>query len=363
MSISRKIYNFEGIFELYRGGKIQNPVIAYETWGELNSTASNAILIFTGLSPSAHAASSPENSSPGWWEDMIGPEHAIDTNKYFVICVNSLGSCFGSTGASSIDPSTGEPYFTNFPLLSLEDVARGGEVLLAHLGIGKLHALIGPSMGGMSALAFEVMFPGRANSLLLISTCLRAASMSIALRSLQREIIRSDLNWNQGFYSKKKLPIKGMRLARKLGMITYRSSVEFSERFGRERVSLGHEAQDKFSLDFQIESYMEHHANAFTGQFDPNCYLYLSRASDLFDLADHGGSLEKAVERIASKKITIIGVKSDQLFPFWQQVELFKLLNTQEREVDLVSLDCNQGHDSFLASMDDFRPPVASFLA
>jgi len=362
MTTARKIYQIEGAFSLYRGGKLESPKVAYETWGELNEKADNAVLIFTGLSPSAHAASSPEDPSPGWWEDMIGPEHAIDTTKYFVICMNSLGSCFGSTGANSNDPVTSELYCTNFPVLSLEDVARAGEKLLSHLGIFKLNTLIGPSMGGMTALAFQVMFPDRAESLLLISTCSSAAPMSIALRSLQREIIRSDPNWNNGFYADGKLPIKGMRLARKLGMISYRSSEEFLTRFGRERVSLGHESHDTFSLDFQIESYLEHHANEFIGQFDPNCYLYLSRASDLFDLADHGGSLEKAIERITTKKISIIGVKSDQLFPYWQQVELYELLKNKNESVELISLDCKQGHDSFLASMNDFRPLVAKFL-
>jgi homoserine O-acetyltransferase len=363
MSKARKYLNIKGDFDLYRGGKLQDPSIAYETWGSLNQDKSNAILIFTGLSPSAHAASSPDDSSAGWWEDMIGPDHAIDTNKFFVICVNSLGSCFGSTGANSIDPSTGRKYKSTFPVLSLEDVAKGGyEVIKSH-GISKLACLIGPSMGGMTSLAFEVVFPGLTNSCLLISTCARAASMSIAIRSIQREIIRSDPNWKGGEYDDENLPISGIRLARKIGMLSYRSSFEFQKRFGRERVSIGHDSDDSLSLDFEVESYLDYHSRQFIGQFDPNCYLSLSRASDLFDLADHGGSLEAAMKLMRADKILVIGVRKDQLFPYWQQEELHNLFKENGKDASLVTLDCKQGHDSFLASMDDFRPPIAKFLS
>ncbi|HSG66924.1 MAG TPA: homoserine O-acetyltransferase, partial [Gammaproteobacteria bacterium] len=291
MSKARKILKLDGELAMYRGGVLAQPTLAYETWGELNARRDNAILIFTGLSPSAHAASSVEDPSPGWWEEMIGPGRPIDTRRFFVICVNSLGSCFGSTGPASIDPLTGKPYRLSFPVLSLEDVARGGWEVVRHLGIEQLHTVVGPSMGGMTALAFEILYPGRSNGLVIISSGARSLAFATALRSLQREMIRRDPNWQDGNYSAEAMPITGMRLARKLGMITYRSAEEWRLRFGRERIAAERESDNPFALDFEIESYLEHQANKFTGQFDPNCYLYLSRASDLFDVADHGGSV------------------------------------------------------------------------
>src|SRR5690606_30795444 len=237
----------------------------YETWGELGGARSNAVLIFTGMSPPAHAASSVLAPTPGSWEEIVGPGLPIDTRRYFVICVNSLGSCFGSTGPASIDPRTGQIYRLTFPVLSLEDVARGGYELLRHLGIERLRALVGPSMGGMTSLAFELMFPGLSEGLLLMSTGSRAPPFSIGLRSLQREMIRRDPNFNDGNYTRDSMPLTGMRLARKLGMITYRSAEEWRVRFGRERVSASLEPMngDSFGIVFEVESYLEHHANKF----------------------------------------------------------------------------------------------------
>ena len=347
---------------MHRGGSLLNPTIAYETWGELSPQRDNAILIFTGLSPSAHAASSAEDPEPGWWEEMVGPGRAIDTRRFFVICVNSLGSCFGSTGAASINPETGQPYQRHFQVLSLEDVSRGGWEVVRHLGIEKLYATVGPSMGGMSALGFEILFPGLSQRLLIISSATHALPFATALRSLQREMIRRDPNWSDGSYSAKNFPTMGMQLARKLGMITYRSADEWEERFGRERNSEDFSVDDPFALTFEIETYLEHHANKFTGQFDPNCYLYLSRASDLFDVADHGSSVEEAIKRIKSPRVMVVGVVSDILYPLHHQSELASLLRSGERDVEFVELPSIQGHDSFLADMDNFCPVVAEFL-
>jgi len=347
---------------MHRGGSIVNPTVAYETWGELNDARDNGVLIFTGLSPSAHAASSPEDPAPGWWEDLIGPGRAIDTRRYFVICVNSLGSCFGSTGPASPNPETGEIYRGTFPVLSLEDVARGGREVVRALGIEKLHATLGPSMGGMTALAFEILFPGLSEGMVVISSGSRSLAFSTALRSLQREMIRRDPNWLGGDYTPDALPISGMRLARKLGMITYRSAEEWRERFGRERSSEECESGDPFSLPFEIEAYLEHHAKKFTGQFDPNCYLYLSRASDLFDVADHGASVEAGLAKIQVSRAMVIGVATDLLFPLHQQQELARQLEKPGREVEFVELPSIQGHDSFLVDMDNFRPVISRFF-
>jgi homoserine O-acetyltransferase len=363
VSKARQYLTLHRDLQLHRGGVLVKPTIAYETWGALNPRGDNAILIFTGLSPSAHATSSVADPSPGWWEQMVGPGRPIDTRRYFVICVNSLGSCYGSTGPASIDPATSLPYRLSFPVLSLEDVATGGREVLRHLGIERLHAIVGPSMGGMTALAFEILFPGMSHGLVIISSGARSLAFATALRSLQREMIRRDPNWQDGNYTSDSMPISGMRLARKLGMITYRSAEEWRTRFGRERIAAERESDDPFGLDFEIESYLEHQANKFTGQFDPNCYLYLSRASDLFDVADHGGSVEAGLAKIRARRVLVVGVTTDFLFPVYQQQELAELLRAPGREVDFVELDCIQGHDSFLVNMDSFRPVIGQFFA
>jgi len=345
-----------------RGGVLASPVVAYETWGELNEARDNAIVIFTGLSPSAHATSSGEDLAPGWWEQMVGPSRPIDTRRFFVVCVNSLGSCFGSTGPASENPATGSLYRLDFPVLSLEDVARLGHEVIRNLGVERLHSVIGPSMGGMTTLAYGAMFPASYERLVLISTGARSLPFSTALRSLQRELIRKDPDWNEGNYAVGNEPVQGMRLARKIGMITYRSPEEWEQRFGRERVPEERKTGDSFALDFEVESYLESHANKFIGQFDPNCYLYLSRASDLFDIAEHGGSVAAGLKRIIARRILVIGVASDLLFPLHQQRELADGLAAAGNDVSFEALDSIQGHDSFLVDMDRFRPVVHDFL-
>jgi homoserine O-acetyltransferase len=347
---------------MHRGGVLPRVDIAYETWGELNEDGSYAVLLFTGLSPSAHAASSPEDTSPGWWEDMVGLGRPIDTRNYFVICVNSLGSCFGSTGPASIDPRSGEPYRLRFPVLTIEDVAVAGREVVRHLGIRQLHTVVGPSLGGMSALAFCVLYPEMSRGLVAISSAARATAFAIALRSLQREMIRSDPDWMDGNYPPDKPPLRGMRLARKLGMITYRSAEEWDQRFGRERAGGEHDAGDQFGVDFEVESYLEHHANKFIGQFDPNCYLYLSRAMDLFDVAEHSGCVATELAKPGIERALVVGVETDFLFPLHEQEQLAECLEREGREVEFVALPSLQGHDSFLVDMDGFRPVIARYF-
>jgi homoserine O-acetyltransferase len=363
MASARQIIQFPGDFTMRRGGVLVQPSVAYETWGELNKRRDNAVIIFTGLSPSAHAASSPTDPAPGWWEEIVGPSRPIDTREYFVICVNSLGSCYGSTGPASVDPTTNEAYRLNFPVLTLDDVAAGGKAILDHLGIESLYAIVGPSMGGMTAMSFAAQFPNISRGLMLISTAARSSPYAIALRSLQREMIRSDPEWKGGQYEADAGPINGMRLARKLGMITYRSGKEWDQRFGRERIPGERTTGDPFGVDFEVEAYLDHHAQKFTGQFDANCYLYLSRASDLFDLAEQGGTVASALEEVTADRIMIIGVRSDFLFNIEQQRELAEDFKKAGRPVSLVELDSLQGHDSFLADMDSFRPLISRFFA
>ena len=347
---------------MHRGGYLESPVIAYETWGEISPEGDNAIVIFTGLSPSAHAASSPENPSAGWWEDMIGSGLPLDSDRFFIICINSLGSCYGSTGPASIDPATGERYRTAFPVLTLEDVAEGGYQVVRALGLKKVHTTIGCSMGGMTALAFCVRHPELGGRLISISSATRALPFSIAIRSLQREMIVRDPKWAAGNYDPDDPPVTGQRLARKLGMMTYRSPREWEQRFGRERISLEMHSDEQFFGDFSVESYLENHANKFTGQFDANCYLYLSRASDLFDFAEHGGSLAAGFTRLNIERAMVIGVETDLLFPVRQQVELAESLASVVDDTEFVRLDCIKGHDSFLVEMDAFRPVISRFF-
>ena len=362
MSSATKFVTFEGPFRMHRGGVVQSPTLAYETWGELNEAKDNAILIFTGLSPSAHATSSAEDPAPGWWEDMIGSGLPLDTDRFYIICVNSLGSCFGSTGPASVDPSSGKRYRLTFPVLTLEDVAESAWLVVRYLGIDQLYSVVGCSMGGMSGLALCVRHPESTRSFVSISSSTRALPFSIAVRSLQREMIRSDPKWKKGNYKSGKPPITGQRLARKLGMITYRSAEEWEQRFGRERSTSHARIEDQFVAEFSVESYLESHANKFTGAFDPNCYLYLSHASDLFDLAEYGGSLEAGFRRLNLERALVIGVRTDILFPLHQQRELAEGFARVCEDVHFAELDCIRGHDSFLVDMDAFRPVICDFF-
>ncbi len=356
------IYNIKGDFEMLQGS-LREPAIAYETWGVLDPGRTNAVLLFTGLSPSAHAASSAKDPHPGWWEDMIGPDKPIDTRRYFVICVNSLGSCFGSTGPTSTNPETGQPYRLSFPLLTLEDIANAGAEVVGALGIERLYATAGASMGGMTALAFCLLHPKLSAGLICISSATHSLPFSIALRSLQREMICTDPAWKNGNYPLDKEPFTGMRLARKLGMVTYRSAAEWESRFGRERSEDPNVDDCLFRVGFEVESYLDAHANKFIGSFDANCYLYLSRSVDLFDVANHGGTVEAGLRKVQVQRAMVIGVESDFLFPLHQQAELAEGLRISVPEVDFRALPSIQGHDSFLIDMDRFRPAIADFFS
>jgi homoserine O-acetyltransferase len=360
VSAARHVVTLPGKFAMRLGGELQDAQIAYESWGSLNAAKDNVLLLFTGLSPSAHAASSGEDPTPGWWEEMLGPDKSIDTHRFHVICVNSLGSCFGSTGPASMDTRSGKPYGPAFPTLTLEDVAAAAHKLLQSLGIPRVRVVMGPSMGGMSALAYVLMHPGSADALVNISSATHSEPFSIAVRSLQRELIRSDGAWAGGHYPPGEGPREGMRLARKLGMISYRSAKEWAERFGRERA---HAGSEPFGTEFEVEAYLESRAQAFVGSFDPNSYLYLSRAMDLFDVADHGGSVDKALGRLKLKQALVVGVDTDILFPVHQQHALAQALSRAGVETHFVDLPSKQGHDSFLVDMEHFRPAIGEFLA
>ena len=343
------------------GGVLPEVDIVYEAWGTLSPAEDNAVLVLTGLSPGAHARSSAEDPTPGWWEDMIGPGQAIDTNRFHVVCVNSLGSCHGSTGPASIDPRTGERYRLTFPVLTIEDIATAAHATLEQVGLRRLRAVVGPSLGGMTALAYAILFPEDVRDLVTISSATRATPFATAIRSLQRECIRSDPDWRKGDYPPERPPETGLRLARKLGLITYRSAQEWRERFGRERIAAAGPTE-MFGPEFEIEAYLEMHAQKFARSFDANCYLYLSRAMDLFDVAEHGGSVDTGLGRIRAERTLVVGVETDFLFPIDQQEEIARILADAGRRVTMTRLPSIQGHDSFLVDLDRFGPVIAEFL-
>lgn len=360
---ARKYATLPDPFPLWRGGVLQGARIAYETWGTPNAARDNAILLFTGLSPSAHAASSRADPSVGWWQRMVGRGLAIDTDQYFVICVNSLGSCFGSTGPASIDPATGKSYRLAFPDLSVEDIARAGFEAARSLGIERLDTVMGPSLGGMVVLAFAALFPGGARRLVSISGSTAASPFAIALRSIQREAITSDPDWHNGHYPVDHPPRSGMRLARKLGTVTYRSAAEWQQRFDRQPL-----APDKvrdnspFASEFAVQGYLASQGERFANTFDANCYLYLSRAMDRFDLSAHGEH-EAVLARSKLERALVIGVESDLLFAVSEQRALARSLETAGILTRFAPLQCIEGHDSFLIDIERFGREIRSFLS
>lgn len=348
-------------FPMWRGGALHGARVAYETWGKLNAARDNALLLFTGLSPPAHAASSPSDTSEGWWQGMVGPGLALDTDRFFVICVNSLGSCFGSTGPASSDPATGKPYRLSFPDLSVEDIARAGFETARSLGIGRLDTVMGPSLGGMVVLAYAALFPRAARRLVCISGTQAAAPFAIALRSIQREIITKDPDWRGGDYAADSSPITGPRIARKLGTVTYRSAAEWQQRFGREPIRADMASGDPFASEFAVQGYLESLAQRWVNVFDVNCYLYISRAMDRFDLAAHGEPVA-LYRRAALEQALVIGVKTDLLFSVTEQQAIARALEAAGVATRFAPLDCIEGHDAFLIDLRTFGAHIGAFL-
>ncbi len=347
-------------FKMKHGGVLDHATIAYETWGKLNAKKDNAILILTGLSADSHAASHDNHETAGWWEYMLGPNKAIDSKQWFVICASSLGSCKGTTGPCSPNPANKQPYKFSFPDLTLEDIANSSYELVQSLGIKSLKCVIGPSMGGMTALALVLQHPQATSHMINIAAGCHSEPFSTAIRSLQREAILKDVNFNEGNYSSEQWPTQGMKQARKLGMLSYRSATEWVERFPR---SLRQRPHKPFGIEFPVEAYLEHHADKFIHQFDPISYLYLSRAMDWFDAFDY--STESQANPFAQVQLTsalIIGAKSDLLFPYVQQEEIANLLNKTTCKAQLKLTDSIQGHDSFLVDQETYSRLVGDYL-
>jgi homoserine O-acetyltransferase len=338
--------------------------LAYETYGRLNAERSNAILVLHALSGGAHAAGYHEREGhlPGWWDDCIGPGKALDTNRFFVICSNVLGSCYGSTGPSSPDPSTGRPYGLRFPVVTIGDMVRAQERLIDHLGIERLLAVVGGSMGGMQALEWAAHHPERVVACIPIATTARHSPMLIAFSEVGRQAIYADPAWNHGdYYDRPQKPDAGLAVARMIGHITYLSEQSMHEKFGRRLQARERYGYD-FQTEFQVESYLKYNGHKFTRRFDANSYLYITKAMDYFDLAAPHGSLAAAFARSAHIKFLVVSFTSDWLYPSYHSKELVRALTAVGADVTYVDIQSTWGHDAFLLEVDTMTRLLRSFL-
>lgn len=345
--------------ELESGEKFGPITLAYETYGKLNSEKSNAILILHALTGDAHAAGfHPGEKDPGWWDNMIGPGKAFDTAQYFVICSNILGGCKGSTGPSSINPITGRPYGLQFPVITIKDMVNAQRHLIDYLGIQKLLAVVGGSMGGMQALQWVVSYPDRVQSVIPVATTANHSPQQIAFNEVGRQAIMADPNWNEGDYYGRDLPAKGLRVARMVGHITYMSDVSMSEKFGRKFKNI--KQPFKFSPEFEVEGYLQYRGDSFIKRFDPNSYLYITKAIDYFDLAN-GTGLREVFKGITAPFL-IIAFKSDWLYPAYQSQEIARACKLAGIDAIYCELNSKYGHDAFLLEVDEQAHLIKYFL-
>lgn len=352
-------------FRLESGAALGPVTLAYESYGRLNAERSNAILICHALSGGAHAAGylSPDDAQPGWWDDCIGPAKAFDTDRYFVICSNVLGSCYGSSGPSSVDPTTGRSYGLHFPVVTIGDMVRAQVRLLDHLGIERLLAVAGGSMGGMQVLEWAAHHPQRLRAAIPIATTARHSPMLIAFSEVGRQAIYADPAWKQGdYYANGRRPDAGLSVARMVGHITYLSEQSMHHKFGRRlqgRERYGYE----FQTEFEIESYLKHNGDKFTRRFDANSYLYVTKALDYFDLAgQHGGSLAAAFANSENLAFLVISFTSDWLYPSYHSKELVKALTAAGCDVTYLDIESSWGHDAFLVEVETMTRLLGSFL-
>ncbi|MFV0316516.1 MAG: homoserine O-acetyltransferase [Microthrixaceae bacterium] len=355
-------------FHLEGGGSLAEVDIAYETWGVLDEAASNAVLVCHALTGDSHAAgrSGDGHPTPGWWDDLIGPGKALDTDELFVVCVNVLGGCQGSTGPASMDPVTGRAYGSSFPVVSIRDMVRCQARVADSLGIERWAGVVGGSMGGMQALEWAIMYPERVGALFLASTTAAASAQQIAWSHIGRTAIESDPAFAGGDYydlADGAGPRDGLAVARMLAMVTYRSDEVFRSRFDRHLV---HQLDFTLERIFDIEGYLDYQGTKLVGRFDANSYLRLNRAMDLHDVARGRGSLHEALARVQCPCV-VAAVRSDALYPPYQQQELHQtLLATGHRgDIDrsvFVEIDSPHGHDGFLIETDQLGAPVRMLM-
>lgn len=346
--------------ELRSGIRLGPVTLAYETYGKLNTDKSNAVLICHALSGDAHAAGYHEgDKKPGWWDGMIGPGKAFDTNEYFVICSNVIGGCKGSTGPSSINPKTGKPYGLNFPVVTIKDMVMAQKYLIDHLGIKKLLSVAGGSIGGMQVLKWSVLFPESICSAVVIATNTGHTAQQIAFHEVGRQAIMSDPNWHNGDYYGKQNPATGIALARMVGHITYMSSDSMDAKFGRKLIGKERVGFD-FSQDFQVEGYLKYRGDSFVQRFDANSYLYITKAADYFNLAEEKSLIEVFKNTHAS--FLVITFTSDWLYPTHQLKDMIKALKINDVDVTSCEVNSPYGHDSFLIEFDEQTRLIKNFL-
>ena len=365
MNKSEKVKNLiiDKPLKLDCGKTIVNFPLAYETYGQLNKKRDNAILAFHALTGDQFAAEiNPITKKEGWWSSALGPGKAIDTNKYFVICANVIGGCMGSYGPSNINPENSKPFGTNFPVITINDMVNAQYHLLDFFKIDKLFSVVGGSMGGMQVLQFVSNFPNKSRTAIPIACTASHSAQNIALNELGRQSIMADHNWSNGFYEEnKKLPDKGLAVARMAAHITYLSKKGLQEKFGR-KLQERDDLKFSFDADFQIESYLRYQGSVFVDRFDANSYLYITRAMDYFDLTKQfNGNLSKAFEK-SETKFFIISFTSDWLYPTSENREIVIALNSIGKNVGFAEITSDKGHDSFLLDVPDFLNTIKNFL-
>ncbi|MEI8349549.1 MAG: homoserine O-acetyltransferase [Candidatus Omnitrophota bacterium] len=339
--------------------KLSPVTIAYEAYGALNKEKSNAVLILHALSGDAHAAGLHKGEDkPGWWDNMIGPARAFDTEKYFIICSNVLGGCRGSTGPGSLNPKTNKPYALDFPLITIGDMVNAQKALIEHLGIDKLLCVIGGSMGGMQVLSWLIKYPDKIRSAIPIATAPKHSPQQIAFDEVGRQAIMADQDWKSGNYYSGKSPNKGLAIARMIGHITYMSDASMAEKFGRQKTN-GTE-HFKFTADFEVEGYLRYRGDNFVKRFDANSYLYITKAMDNFD-----ASQDRPLHEVLSGKplkVLVIAFKSDWLYPAYQSKEIVKAFKHAGIGVSFCEVDSTYGHDAFLLETKEETHLISNFL-
>ena len=361
MVVKPQVAKFPSI-QLDSGETLSEVNVAYETYGELNAECDNGILVLHAFSGDAHAAGiSEEDGKPGWWDNMVGPDKGFDTNHYCVISSNVLGGCRGTTGPASIDPATGSPYGASFPLITIGDMVRLQKMLIEHLGIKKLLAVAGGSMGGMQVLQWVVDYPESVVSAIPIATTLQHSAQQIAFNEVGRQAIMADPDWKDGNYYDGSGPMKGLAVARMVGHITYMSDESMREKFGRRR-SRGRTPANEVSDLFEVESYLRYRGEQFVSRFDANSYLTITRAMDSIDLSAGYHSFGEALARSEARYL-VISFTSDWLYPSYQSQQIVRTLRSRNLEVAYIELPSNHGHDAFLVEVGELTELIRDFLA
>ena len=346
------------------GSRLDHVEIAYRTYGSLNAARSNAILVCHALTGDQHVASThPLTGKPGWWTQMVGPGRPLDPTRHFIICANVIGGCMGTTGPSSINPATGLPWGLSFPVITIPDMVRAQVMLIDALGINTLFAVVGGSMGGMQALQWAADYPERVYSVVCLAAAARHSAQNIAFHELGRQAIMADPDWRGGDYSAHGLrPEKGLGVARMAAHITYLSEQALQRKFGRELQRDG--LSWGFDADFQVESYLRHQGAVFVDRFDANSYLYITRATDYFDMAAaHGGLLAEAFRKARDVRFCVLSFTSDWLYPTPESRAIVRALNAAGARASFLEIDSDKGHDAFLLDEPVMRDAVAGFLA